>query len=92
MISGNAQFVLPAFDNVGYIDIEIGNVFGIIDIIGSAQSKDIEFEEWFQKKQFLQRQFTIMATSQVEVQFLSLPNLNRMEIEFNDYYQDLIAN
>ena len=67
MISGEAQFVLPAFENVGYIDISIGDSFGIIDIIGSAQSKDIEFENWFQNKQLLQRQFTIMATSQVEV-------------------------
>ena len=92
MISGNAQFVLPAFENVGYIDIKIGNVFGIIDIIGSAQSKDIDFKDWFQNKQLMQRQFTIMATSQVEVQFLSLKDLNRMEIEFYDYYQDLIAN
>jgi CRP-like cAMP-binding protein len=36
VVSGNASFVLPSFENARYIDINVGSVFGIIDIIGSA--------------------------------------------------------
>jgi hypothetical protein len=48
--------------------------------------------EWFQKKQNLQRQFTIMANQVTEVQMLNLNDLHRMEIEFFDYYSDLLKN
>jgi len=36
MISGDAAFVLPFFKNVSYIQIEKGDHFGVMDIIGSV--------------------------------------------------------
>lgn len=36
MISGNAAFVLPSFKNVAYVQIEKGDHFGVMDIIGST--------------------------------------------------------
>lgn len=35
MISGQASFVLPRFKNLQYINITMGHLFGLIDIIGS---------------------------------------------------------
>jgi hypothetical protein len=36
MLNGKANYVLPSYDNVGYIEIKIGEHFGTMDIIGSA--------------------------------------------------------
>jgi hypothetical protein len=36
MIKGKAGFILPRFDNTSYISIHIGELFGLIDIIGSC--------------------------------------------------------
>jgi hypothetical protein len=35
LIDGLASFVLPSYDNTRYIDIEVGDNFGMTDIIGS---------------------------------------------------------
>ena len=38
LIEGVASFVLPSFDNTRYIEIEVGDHFGMIDIAGSART------------------------------------------------------
>jgi len=35
-MSGESAFVLPSFDNTKYINIGVGDHFGIIDIVGSS--------------------------------------------------------
>lgn len=37
LIKGTASFVLPKYENTRYINLNIGDHFGIIDIIGSQQ-------------------------------------------------------
>ena len=38
MKDGNCGLVLPRHSNIKYIDIQSGNYFGIIDIVGSMLS------------------------------------------------------
>lgn len=78
MLSGNANYVLPSYDNVGYIDIKIGDHFGIIDIIGSSINHEFPISRWFDSKNLLFRQFTIMACNDVELLNLSINDLVRI--------------
>jgi hypothetical protein len=56
--------VLPKYENVKYINIKIGNNFGIEDIVGSIISNDeIEQDEWMQHKDKIMRQFTVQGNT-----------------------------
>lgn len=55
LIKGIASFVLPKYDNVQYININVGYHFGVIDIVGSCQMQDFDLEDWIQKRYYLQR-------------------------------------
>jgi hypothetical protein len=91
MLSGKANYVLPSFDNVGYIGIDIGDHFGIIDIIGSAINNNIPVSKWYDNKIMLIRQFTIMAFNSVEMLNLSFNDLVRIQKEFSDYYLQIFS-
>jgi CRP-like cAMP-binding protein len=67
LIDGVASFVLPSFDNTRYINIEVGDHFGVIDIMGCAKAQDFEMSEWYSKKRMLKRQFSVAAIENVEV-------------------------
>jgi hypothetical protein len=41
LIKGLAAFVLPRYKNVPYINITVGNHFGVIDIVGSLETLSI---------------------------------------------------
>lgn len=60
--SGKCGFVLPKHTNAVYINIDEGNHFGIIDIVGSLlEERNDDFEDWIKHKDIMKRQFTIMA-------------------------------
>lgn len=86
---GSAAFVLPFFKNVSYIEIDEGDHFGVMDIIGSTQEENIDTNEWYSKKQILKRQFTIQAKLDSEVLILPILNLYQMQQEFIDAYDEL---
>lgn len=92
LVSGSASFVLPSFENTNYIDIGIGDKFGIVDITGSTQANNISEDEWYNNRNLLQRQFTVMATKNSELLFLSLQTIHEMEQEFNKAYANLFQN
>lgn len=50
MMTGSAAFVLPFFKNVSYIEIDEGDHFGVMDIIGSTQEENIDTNEWYSRK------------------------------------------
>ena len=57
---GIANFVLPIVKNYPYIRIEIGDHFGVIDIIGTQLEHDHgRIENWFENKHNLKRFFSI---------------------------------
>ena len=90
LIKGMAAFVLPSYENTSYIEINSGNHFGVMDIIGSVvTNSEVEFENWFIHKDIIHRQFTIMAKKQIEVLTLSIGDLNRMKLEFFETYDSL---
>ena len=84
--------MLPKHQNVKYIDIGLGNLFGMVDIIGSAFRHDeMEPGSWFLHKERLKRQFTIMSDAYSEFMSLSILDLYRLQIEFVEYYDSMEA-
>ena len=76
---GSCGFVLPKHCNHKYVDINLGNTFGIVDIIGSVLRHDeIEHDQWFIRKDLLKRQFTIMSDIYTELMSLSILDLYRL--------------
>ena len=56
LIKGNASFVLPSFNNTTFIKINQGDLFGIIDIVGSCyKDGQLELEDWMMKRNLLVR-------------------------------------
>ena len=46
MIAGLAAYCLPAYRNTKFIEVEVGDHFGITDIIASSQKKGFPFDDW----------------------------------------------
>ena len=46
-MSGSASYVLPIFENVSYITIEVGNHFLVADIVGSMDLIGVQSDNWF---------------------------------------------
>ena len=86
LVSGTASYVLPSFDNTSYIDIRVGDKFGIVNITGSTHANNILESAWYLSRNLLQRQFTLMATKNSESLFLSLQTIHEMEQEFSEAY------
>ena len=73
LIKGKASFVLPSYENTCYVKINKGNHFGIMDIIGSiVTNNELCQDSWFQRKELIHRQFTIMAFKDIECLTLSI--------------------
>jgi hypothetical protein len=89
MIAGRAAFVLPSYQNCKYIDIEVGDHFGITDIIGSSQKQNFPIESWINFKSSIHRQFCLRAVSQCEFLKLNYQYLYLMREEFPDCYNTL---
>jgi hypothetical protein len=92
---GNCSFVLPKYENMRYVDIGAGDNFGIEDIVGSMIKYDeIDMEEWMQHRDKIVRQFTVMSSPSAHsektiILHLSINDVNRMQVEFNEIYQSL---
>lgn len=61
LAKGRCNFVMPSFDNTSYIKINVGDSFGIIDIVGSSATKEFDLELFVENQNKLQRQFTVMS-------------------------------
>jgi hypothetical protein len=83
LISGKAAFVLPRYKNLMYINVTIGHMFGLIDIIGYLQTNNIELDNWYVNRQNMFRQFSVQSINYSEVLALSVDNLFRLEQEFS---------
>ncbi len=89
---GKCGFVLPKHRNIKYIDIHVGGYFGLIDIVGSIFSRDIQFNDWIQYKDILRRQFSVMSQTNCDLLLLSIHDLNKMRWEFLEAYEALFQN
>lgn len=89
LIKGRASFVLPRYKNTPYINIAKGNHFGIIDIVGSAHTQNIDMKDWFSNRNKLLRQFSVISKDNSEALYLGMQHLYQMEMEFLNCFQDL---
>ena len=55
LIKGKCGFVLPKYKNTTYIEISVGDHFGIIDIVGSILKTEFALETWFSHKDVISR-------------------------------------
>ena len=70
---GNTSYVLPKHNNQRYVTISEGESFGVVDIIGSAYKEDkLEINNWFSRKDLMQRQFSMMSDTYTEIMSLSV--------------------
>lgn len=89
LIKGKCGFVLPKYKNTTYIEISIGDHFGVIDIVGSILKTSFELETWFAHKDVISRQFTVMSLKESEALLLSISDLFRMKQEFLEAYEKM---
>jgi len=75
MKSGGAQFALPEWDDLPYINIAKYNHFGFIDLVASSLKEDFPLSEWWANYHSLKRGFSIRATERTEVFFLTFESL-----------------
>jgi hypothetical protein len=73
LTKGANSFVLPKHNNQKYVNVSEGNMFGLVDIIGSAYKHEkLEIHNWFMRKDLLKRQFSTIAFCYTEVMSLSI--------------------
>ena len=89
LMSGHASYVLPIFDNVPYINIEVGNHFLVADIVGSMNILGVTNDEWFQNKNSMLCQFTTQAKEDIEIQIFKLEDIQKMQCDFLECYDSL---
>ena len=55
------SFVLPKYNNLAYININTGELFGLIDLIACSMEHGFQIEEWQKNKMYLKQYFSIIA-------------------------------
>lgn len=50
LIGGNVKLVLQKYNDSPFINVNEGYLFGMLDIIGSASSQEIDFKDWYAKR------------------------------------------
>ena len=89
---GSCGYVLPKHNNFKYISLNKGNHFGFIDILGSVfKNEDISLEEWFFRKDKMKRHFTLMSDSLAEMLVLSIQDIHRIQVEFQEVFEELMT-
>jgi CRP-like cAMP-binding protein len=84
--SGAIALVLPKFENKTYIHYRHGNTFGVVDILGCCLKNELAFDDYFNNKNQLERQFTVMASKTTDLMCLSVQDLERIKCEFQENY------
>ena len=79
MSSGAAQFALPEFDHLPYINISKYNHFGFIDLVASSLKNDFPISEWWANYPLLKRDFSIRAAKKTEVFYLTFDSLASLQ-------------
>lgn len=87
---------MPKYQNAEYAKIGKGNIFGVIDIVGSAidifeaDSKlEPNLQKWFDYENKLRRLFTVLCSESQQMFILTLSDLTRMKTEFEEHYFEI---
>ena len=93
------SYCLRKFQNVEYIGIKKGLMFGMSDIYGSMilvfdQNKELQpdFQSWYEYQSKLRHQSTVICNETHEMVILTLSDLNRMKYEYTDYFNEIFKN
>ena len=79
---GSLGFTLQKFNNVKYVDLDEGMYFGVIDIVHSIYTQNVELDRWINSKDKMTRNFTCMADKESSLLALNISDLNKMKNEF----------
>ena len=90
IINGKAAYVLDNYKNYEYIKIKQGDEFGLADIALDTIHKGIRIDKLKQNKDLIHRQFSIMATGDIELYCFSVNNLNQMGDNFQEIYFEFL--
>ena len=82
--------VLPRYKNTSFLQVEIGEVFGIHDIFASMVVNDKPMLKWWENKARLKRMVTVQAKSECDLLTCTIKDFYTMEKEFPAYYQELV--
>lgn len=87
--NGSCSYVLPKHANARYISIQKGYCFGLGDIIYSMMKSKIDMSQIYNNREQLIRQFTIRSSNKLctNLLTLSIQDLNRMKMEFQESYE-----
>jgi CRP-like cAMP-binding protein len=86
LVNGRAGFCLPRYENKVFLEIEKGDHFGHIDLLGVRNLTD-SLMCALRKKKIYSRRFTILAIKTVELLTLPVAELEKMRLEFPDEYK-----
>ena len=81
MQAGDCGCVLPPdYHEFKYVNFEVGNYFGLIDILGSCKAMDGDemnhwLDNWHKHKTDITRQFSVGSQSLVEMLTLTVANI-----------------
>ena len=84
--------VSPSIHLHQFIKIEEGDLFGIIDLVGSLFKIDKRIDKWFESKDSLRRIMSCLAISEAETMTLSLEDLYKMEQEWPLQFDEMFNN
>lgn len=95
MVQGRASYVLPRFTNRSYIDLEVGDHFGHVDLANDREYlKNRKLSRRNKRRDsshvILLRMFTVQATETCDCLQLTLEDLDRMNTEFPSICRELI--
>ena len=63
----------------------------MVDIIGSILvNDDMQTDDWFVRKDKMKRQFTTMSGQVSEMLILTIQDVHRLQIEFTEYFEQLM--
>ena len=48
MLKGDVRYVLAQYENIDYIKIDKGDLFGVIDIIGNSKQNEFDPLKWIE--------------------------------------------
>lgn len=78
--------VLPRHFNTKYVDYPIGSSFGIVDIICSCFTNDLEINDWIYYHALMKREFTVMTQRTSELITLSIKNIEDLREDYESQY------
>ena len=81
---GAVGIVLPRFQNIKYCDYPEGAHFGVLDIISSCYTHNIDLREWQTNLDRMKREFIVMSQQISEILSLSVKDLDLMKQDFEE--------